>query len=237
MVVFGTRNKRLEIVDDRMYKCPKCSGGPLAHNIFQEYFHIWYIPFFPIRKKVVAKCVNCGSEIQQEQLSPVAVEQAKMSSTKRAPLQLYSGLFIVGLIIASVAIITVENGRKQKNFLSNPKPGDVYLVEDKSSGYSYFRVEKITGDSMLMNPNSAWFPDKKNASLSYGSFDKEVRQWKYWSREEFEMLRTSGRIDDVSRTGLTSGMLDEISTETGSSDEKPASSSSGEDGPAVPAAH
>lgn len=134
MILFGYRSSRLDIVEDNVCRCPRCNGGPMAHNIFKQYFHIWYIPIFPFNKKIISKCMSCGAEIDQRELPPGTKEQVMMSSMKRTPFWMYSGLIIIAVVIVWTGVSSMIKSRKvssyETEYSSSYDEGDVDVVEE-----------------------------------------------------------------------------------------------------------
>lgn len=113
MILFGYRSNRRDIIEDRLCKCPRCGSGPMAHNIFRNYFHIWYIPFFPLNKKIISKCMSCGAEVNQLELPPGTKEQAFMNSTRRTPVWMFSGVALI-FIAGGISMVS-STFRNDKN--------------------------------------------------------------------------------------------------------------------------
>lgn len=185
MILFGTRGKRLEIVEDRVCRCPSCGQGPMAHNVFQQYFHIWYIPVFPIGRKVVSKCLSCGKEFQEHQLPPANVSQAKMNVMKRTPVWTFAGLFLIAIGAIALTINDFKRSARTSDDASNPELGYAFLVKDEG-GFMYYQVAKVNSDSIFLAPHSAWFSRKSDATISMGKFNADHYSWLGMSMDDYK---------------------------------------------------
>jgi hypothetical protein len=60
LIFFGTKDTPIGI-DEQFCYCQSCEGDSLADiMILSTYFHIYYLPLFPVSKEVNIICQKCG---------------------------------------------------------------------------------------------------------------------------------------------------------------------------------
>ncbi len=60
IVFFGTKETPIGI-DEEMLYCQSCEGHSMADvMVLSSYFHIYYLPLFPVAKEVNIVCQKCG---------------------------------------------------------------------------------------------------------------------------------------------------------------------------------
>jgi hypothetical protein len=92
---FGKSSKILEIYNEHFFKCEKCNSPEFVYIVHQCYFHIFWIPVFPIFKFVGIYCHNCHDSI-----SEVFSETARMFAKQtKTPFYMYSWPIIILIII------------------------------------------------------------------------------------------------------------------------------------------
>lgn len=152
LVIFGRRKLRIKKYTDSQAFCPDCKSLGLKINVYKEYFHIFFIPFFPNGVKSTSiSCTNCNRPIRFD-----SVQKQYENSTK-TPIYLYSGLIVSFCLILLFININIKTQKEKKEFVENPQLGDVYLVRkdnNNSIEYYFLRISKINGDSVFaLNSN------------------------------------------------------------------------------------
>jgi|GEM_PF-938948 len=101
MIFFGRKASKIGELDISNSKCQHCENSGTQHiSVFGKYFHVYWIPFFPIGKEAVAECVHCKRTISQKEF-PVTLKdkyQNNKDQIKR-PIWHWTGLGIIGAII------------------------------------------------------------------------------------------------------------------------------------------
>jgi zinc-ribbon family len=118
MIFFGSKATTIGQLDINDTKCQYCENTSTQQLIiFGKYFHIYWIPFFPTGKEVIAECTHCKRTIDKAQFSSQLMEkyQANKSLVKR-PFWHWTGLGIVGSLVLLLTIIdlaTVPDPRSE----------------------------------------------------------------------------------------------------------------------------
>lgn len=70
MIIYGRSAEKVKAQEQLIpSSCPACSSrDSLVGVVLMCYAHVWYIPFFPLRKRVVAVCGHCRGNYDLAQL-------------------------------------------------------------------------------------------------------------------------------------------------------------------------
>src|SRR5450755_901779 len=92
----GTRTIRVKTWQDHAHQCDACKDFNLSVGIYMKYFHVFFIPIaaFGIKSTKMC-CASCGQVVR---IDSVSREYEKRTKT---PFYLYSGMILVGLLIAA----------------------------------------------------------------------------------------------------------------------------------------
>jgi hypothetical protein len=98
MIIFGEKRAFIKYYTDTSVPCSSCKSFELNFAVFENYFHFFYIPFFPIdEKEVEVLCLKCGNSDNRNS----RVQHYK--ETVRTPIYLYTGLVLVaGSVVAII---------------------------------------------------------------------------------------------------------------------------------------
>ncbi len=102
---FGTKKVHVGI-DEQVIYCQSCEGEYMADlMILSSYFHIWYLPLFPVSKEVNIVCQNCGLKNYGLPLnSKVIKNYAELSRKFKHPwfTYLFIGLIIFLIVMSAI---------------------------------------------------------------------------------------------------------------------------------------
>lgn len=107
-IAYGKRKFLIRIFEPLFYKCPFCETRHTTEVfIYSYYFHILWIPVFPIRKIASAKCTECDTLRSEERFGPKLVDHVN-EELKNVKHPFYSWTFLVlfGALILLIIIIT-----------------------------------------------------------------------------------------------------------------------------------
>lgn len=155
MIIYGTRAKLLTSKSFDQVSCDYCQQNTTHYgSVFGKYFHVFWIPFFPIGKVAVSECQHCKRtlEINQTQ-NELRDNLQQLKSEAKAPIFHYSGLGVVAALAVMITIIGSQNSEEKKLFSQQPKAGDLYEIKS-GEGYSMFKVANVSSDSLYVYPNS-----------------------------------------------------------------------------------
>ncbi|NOS90324.1 MAG: zinc-ribbon domain-containing protein [Cyclobacteriaceae bacterium] len=159
MIIYGWNSKNIKQAPLENYECSNCQQKQSVIAIFAKYVHIFWIPVFPYKKTAVIVCTNCKRETEENNIelgTKGAIQQLK--SAVPIPKYLFSGLALILIAIGYFSFVGIQNGEKEKAYLSDPKTGDIYFLrrEKETNQYNYFimKVRKVEGDSLWLSYSS-----------------------------------------------------------------------------------
>lgn len=136
IIFFGIRQKKIRHTYDEKEPCTLCNSYRRQYIIYQPYFHIFFIPFFPVGKKyLVTTCHDCSMSYRQEY-------DLRINAT-RTPLYMFSGLLLIAALFMFSFVNHFVEGNKYEEYVQDPQPGDIYLIKNKTEGEKYYYFIKI----------------------------------------------------------------------------------------------
>lgn len=155
MIIFGTRTKTLKSKEISFYDCENCkSKGTVTFLFLARYFHIFWIPVFPISKKGISQCSHCKQVLYANEMSPRMKEDyASASANAKRPITHYFGLFVIGLFFCSIIYNIYQNSVNETEYLVNPKVDDLYKIE-KDDTYALYKISEVKGDTLIFKPHN-----------------------------------------------------------------------------------
>ena len=98
--IHGKKTARIKRDTYHQYACKNCKDFDLDIRVYREYFHVFFIPFFPIGyKEVKIRCNNCGEPKWIESV------QKHYEKTSRTPFYLYGAAILLILLIVSCVVV------------------------------------------------------------------------------------------------------------------------------------
>lgn len=183
---YGVKDVQIKTKKSESSICPDCeSKGTLNFWILRKHFHFFWIPMFPLWKKGVCECSDCGSVYKARKLKDDAKkEYNEIKSNSRGPLWQFTGTGIIILLIALSFVLSTDDSKEELLLLNSPQIGDVYILELGSSRYSTLKVVESTIDSVFVATNiyetnkvlKVYSINKKEnySDFSYGLSKKEI---------------------------------------------------------------
>lgn len=149
--IYGKKKGKIKTYQEHQHKCSYCGAYNMSACVYEEYFHIFFIPFFPIgNKNTSIHCNECNMPFRQYVLEQEYEKKGK------APFYYYSlSIVFIGLIM--LGIWYHFKSREETNIaIANPANGDVYLInihENDKAGYYFLRVIDVAGDTVFCHHN------------------------------------------------------------------------------------
>ena len=192
-LVYGRKKARIKTIHDNTGRCTTCGAHDLKFEIYREYFHIFWIPFFPLGpKETIVTCTKCGhGNNSSDRLE-------NYEATTRTPIYLFSGLLLILCLITWIAINSQNVSKQKAAFAADPKIGDVYCMrsEENRSMYYYLRISRINSDSVFL------FPNVYEYSRPVTTLEKEdhfIALELYYDKFELNQLLHQGEINSIKR--------------------------------------
>lgn len=152
MIAFGTRSKKIQSGRLNDVDCSFCfANTTMTYSVFAKYFHIYWIPFFPLKKKATVECQNCFSTFEQKELSKSAkakLDSVRNNNSERLPFWMFSGIIVLSILIPLAFFQSSRADSKKKDYKNNPKVGDVYFLNSVPSKYTTMKIAVVEKDSV-----------------------------------------------------------------------------------------
>lgn len=159
------------------------------------YFHLCFIPVFPIGKKQFeVRCTNCGDDTRSENLIEKYEKRAK------TPVYLFSALILAAVIGGYWIYWNSNNQKNRAEYVANPKVGDVYTISEPRNGgtaYYFLRVAEIKGDTVMAIHSSLEYNYFVNIMVGDDYFVKDDTS--LYERKKLKGMLENGEIYMVRR--------------------------------------
>lgn len=148
LIFFGTGSSNRPAIQTN-YTCPAC-GRESSIVIFphQRYFHIFWIPIFPIGKEYSKVCRGCGANFSGAHL-PITPQ---IRNQVKTPLWTYFGLLAGGILFFVILmfgfVLAQRTNSEVADRMESPRVGDVYEVKLDKKEYSLRKIAAVTSDSV-----------------------------------------------------------------------------------------
>lgn len=201
MIIYGTRSKQLTH-ENLMDKCPNCGSlGTSEMYVFQKYAHVFWIPFFPIRKIGVSQCNHCKQVLKENEMSGELKETYnRIKSGTKTPIWTFIGLALLTVLIVSIVISERDKSARIATLVKQPTAGDVYELKTKDNQYTLIRIEGMIGDTVLFRQNQyetnklSGLDDIRKKGMEAYSTDTFIM-----TRKELTELYDKGNIENIER--------------------------------------
>lgn len=195
-LIYGRKTARIKRFTDHQESCKSCKSFDLDVKVYRDYYHLFFIPVFPVGDKSSSiRCNKCTEPFRVE------ATQKQYARTARTPFYLYALIIIIISIILGVAVMNIVTQKNKEKFVANPKVGDVYIVKKLESTletYYFLRLSRINGDSVFAYHNNLqylFFTDK----LDKEDYFVKEDEWAY-SKKDLKTMLDSTEIKSVERT-------------------------------------
>ncbi len=103
MIIFGTRSKNIGS-EQAEVTCGHCeSNNSIWVYIYRSYFHIFWIPAFPLWKSSASQCSHCKQVLEEYQYNPELVKADKLAR-KNAKTPWWMWFWLLALLVLAIAI-------------------------------------------------------------------------------------------------------------------------------------
>ncbi len=154
MIIFGVRTSAFKVVDGYTYDCNHCQSTSSVNLLFaSRYFHLFWIPVFPIGKTGISQCNHCKHALYRNEMPAViGMEYNKARSGSRTPVKLFTGLLLVVAFFTFATYAAFTSRANSGQWIKDPHTGDVYDVKEEE-GYTLYKVAAVSKDSVTLLPH------------------------------------------------------------------------------------
>lgn len=217
MIIYGVGEKRTQARNHRNPRCPNCGENRIAFYFFRKYFHLFWIPVFPIGGRSATVCENCHIIYENDHV-PVQLmdDYTYVRSTVRTPLYLFSGAILI--LFGIFAIYYFSDGMTTYKYPSGKKESKGKMIGDEPDGkwtywYENGNLETVQYYKMgLEDSTFTWWDEEGNITKT-GNFKDGAYQgiWKYFytngqlmAEENYDNNRLSGKSTYWYKSGAKS---------------------------------
>jgi hypothetical protein len=183
-IIYGRRTVRIKKYKDNQHPCRSCGVFDLEVKVYRDYYHLFFIPIFPVGDKPVKiKCNICGQPMRLDTI------RKHYECVSRTPFYLYTIPILVGILSIALVIGNLKTQKKKAAFVADPKVGDVYRIrkdENNSTTYFFLRLESIRGDTVIEYHNN----------LEYHGFITKLNDDDFFVKEE-ELYFTKHELKEM----------------------------------------
>jgi len=179
-IIYGRKKARIKQFTDTQASCKSCKSFDLGIKVYKDFYHIFFIPFFPVGAKTIEmRCKSCGEPNRDLSLQSHYEQQAK------TPFYLFSGLILVAALIGWLFLYIEADRKEEIKFVAAPEVGDVYGIR-KEKNYYFLRLSQVKGDTVLAY----------HSNLIYTGYVSKMNADDYFVKEE-EMIFTKKELKEM----------------------------------------
>ncbi len=200
MVIYGWRASHIKSEGNTQVTCPHCGEkGQLVNSVFGRYVHIFWIPVFSIGKTGAAQCMHCQKAFKTKEMNDDMKRAYKtMKSDTKVPFWHFSGLILIGLLIAFISYSGKVKAQNEQGYIEQPQAGDVYEYQNGPKRYSTLKVVEATEDSVYFLYNNYDYSQK--SGIEEIDLDSCYTEDVYMmSRDELKTMYNDGTIYNINR--------------------------------------
>ena len=189
LLIYGKRRIRIKKYDDFHIKCDNCNSHEQRFLVYQEYFHLFFIPIFPFGVKTIKSvCLKCNDTFNGE-------KKNHYLSITRTPIYLYTGIILLVGLITTLVITNITTQKQKAEYVANPKINDVYLIRDnenKSTTYYFLKIKNIDNDTVEL----------LHSYLQYNHFVSTMNDSDYFVNDEILINVSKSDLNNYLEKGL-----------------------------------
>ncbi|MFZ4523159.1 MAG: zinc-ribbon domain-containing protein [Bacteroidales bacterium] len=201
MIIYGKKGEKLA-QESLATTCPNCGEqNCIQIYVFQKYAHVFWIPFFPMKKTGVTHCKQCSQILQLEDMPPTLTADYNVLRAKtRTPLWMFTGLAIVAALIIISAISNKYKDENNAKLILAPQSGDVYEIKTKYNKYTLLKIESVFNDTVYVRWNR-YETDKTTGidKLKSDVFNAYTQEIYGFSKAELKKMFDDRNILDIDR--------------------------------------
>lgn len=141
--------------------CEYCDEvSDMEYDFQQKYFHLYFIPFIPLKKKIFVCCENCYTVYDKKHIYrdiEIKLNRVKDRHPIRTPIWSFSGVIILVVFFTWAIWQSGRHDVVEGDYIKNPKKGDVYWVEHHpkqyTTIYTTLRIDKVDKDKVYFTHN------------------------------------------------------------------------------------
>ncbi|EMR03722.1 zinc ribbon domain-containing protein [Cesiribacter andamanensis] len=202
MIFYGTKATPVGVYKAERLKCQNCGeDNKVQFEVYARYFHLYWIPTFPLGKVAVSTCQHCKHALDHKQFGAdqqyqYAYERVKGQTS--TPKWHFAGLLLICSLLTWGVISNIQSGEEQQGYIAQPQAGDVYDVKSADGYYSTLRVSAIEGDVLHLQVNE-YAVNKASATHTIDKAENYSEEFMEMTQAEIAEMFEKGEITRVKR--------------------------------------
>jgi hypothetical protein len=201
IIFYGTKSSHVKSESSEVGVCPSCETyGQMITSVYANYAHVFWIPLFPLYKKVYATCEHCETVFELNEMAPDLRNQCvKFRRRQRFPLWHFTGIITVCCVILFGLLYDSNTSRQQNYYLANPQNNDVYVVQYDDEHYSTMKIVEITSDSIYFAENEYYADNNTTVETIDEDENYDYEELLSFTIEELKILKKERYIFSIKR--------------------------------------
>ncbi len=201
MIIYGKKSTQL-VKEHLTDKCSNCgTQNSIDLYLFQNYAHVFWIPFFATGKSAVSECSHCKHVLKQKEMPDnLSAQVQELKKQYKTPIWTFSGLGLLALLIVGIVISEQNKTKKNRALLADNKVGDVLEVKTKERQYTLYKIDEVLPDSVYLRYNN--FECNKISGLKDIKLKGDTAYSEDllgYSKSELKKMLADGEIVDIDR--------------------------------------
>ena len=203
MIFYGTKGSIINSGQVRNIICPLCNESAIFNfSVYGRYAHIYWIPFFPIKKICVVECQNCKLTYDVKKMPEnvkTKFETNRDIASVKTPITHFSLTIVFGLGIIFAFFQGIKTDNNTVDFAKNPKVGDIWHFKARDGSFGLIKVDQVRRDSVFVTINDM-VVDAKTSTNQLNKPEYFTQKGKYrFSRLEIVQIQVKDTIFQIDR--------------------------------------
>ncbi len=203
MIFYGTRASVLKKGQVRNIICPHCNeSSTFNFSVYGQYKHIYWIPFFPIKKINVVECQNCKSSYDVKKMPQNIKSKFETNyniTSVKTPITHFSLAILIGIGVIVAFISGINRDKNTVDYAKNPKVGDIWHFKVRDGSFGLIRVDKVSRDSVFVTINDRVI-DRKTETDKLNKLEYFTEKGKYrFGRLDVVQIQVKDTIFQIDR--------------------------------------
>lgn len=187
MIIFGSKATSLGAVPV-VGSCETCGKQEQQLHVFQRYFHLFWIPTFPLRKKMVLECLHCHKVTVEKDLPPeLAMQSKRAKESQRLPVWTFSGVLVFAILYGAGVYLNEVDAKKTLVYKSDPRAGDLVVVR-VGNQYGTFEIVNVVDDIVQVRSGNFTYATASGAKREIRNRHRETG---YLASETIDLPKAS----------------------------------------------
>ncbi len=193
--------------------CTQCGQRALVPVVSQGYFHVFWIPMFPLWKKANFVCGQCRRIVDAKE-QPALKEFARDAKREaRTPFWYFLGAAAIALLIGTIAVEARERSANEAEWIKAPATGDYYVIETKKlledvkpEPFKYVVARVVDADSDSVDLRVGTYSYEMHSTAREAIDDNQVANKDYFMEDtatvpltELTAWQADGSLHDIIR--------------------------------------